>query len=237
VTNPAAEVLNEALGISHRHDPVLPITGGPAGNARLTAWTGLVLLVLSLAELVTLLNVRGLLSWHIVVGTLLLPPALLKTFSTGWRIVRYYTGCAPYVEAGPPPLLLRILGPVVVLSTLGVLGSGLLLIGLGPDTGRQAWFSLVGHSVSALTVHQALFIVWAVAVGLHVLGRLVPALVITRATRAPATGVSGRLTRASAVVASVIVGAILGSVVLGLSSWRSDGGHDDGYPPRVSASR
>jgi hypothetical protein len=235
--NPVAEVLNEALGGTHRHDPVLPVTGGPAGNARLTAWTGLVLLVLSLVELVTLLNLRGLLSWHIVVGTLLLPPALLKTFSTGWRIVRYYTGSAPYVEAGPPPLLLRILGPVVVASTLGLLGSGLLLIALGSDTGREAWFSAVGHPVSALTLHQALFIVWAVAVGLHVLGRLVPALVITRATRGRTTGVSGRFPRAGAVVTSVIVGAILGGLVLGLSSWRSGGGDDHGDRLGISTTR
>ena len=75
--NPLVETLDEATGLGRREDPVLPVTGGPAGNARLTAWTGVVLLVLSLAELVTLLDVRGLISWHIVIGTLLLPPALL----------------------------------------------------------------------------------------------------------------------------------------------------------------
>ena len=80
-----AELLAEAAGKGNRSDPVLPTTGGPAGNARLTAWTGLLLLVLFLAEVVTLLDVRGLLSWHVVLGTLLVPPALLKTASTGWR--------------------------------------------------------------------------------------------------------------------------------------------------------
>lgn len=87
-----ADVVSEAFGQSSRPDPVLPGTGGPAGNAHLTAWTGLVLLALSLAELVTLLDVQGLISWHVVIGTLLIPPALLKTGSTGWRIVRYYRG-------------------------------------------------------------------------------------------------------------------------------------------------
>src|SRR3954452_15080190 len=99
-----------ALGREHREDPVLPGSGGPAGNARLTAWTGLVLLVLFLAELVTLLDVRGLISWHVALGVLLIPPALLKTASPGWRILRYYPGSRPSREAGPPPLLLRVLG-------------------------------------------------------------------------------------------------------------------------------
>jgi hypothetical protein len=45
-----ADVLAEASGRRHRTDPVAAGHGGPAGNARLTATTGLVLLVLCLAE-------------------------------------------------------------------------------------------------------------------------------------------------------------------------------------------
>src|SRR4051812_7118286 len=103
-----AETVSVALGHAHRDDPVLAGTGGPAGNALLTAWTGLALLVLAVAELLTLLDVRGLISWHVAVGALLVPPALVKTVSTSWRIVRYYAGSAAYAEAGPPPLLLRL---------------------------------------------------------------------------------------------------------------------------------
>src|SRR5690349_11713993 len=113
-----SETVSVALGREHRHDPVLARTGGPAGNAVLSAWTGLVLLVLGVAELLTLINIRGLISWHVAVGALLIPPALAKTASTGWRIVRYYRGSPAYAEAGPPPLPLRLLGPVVVVSTL-----------------------------------------------------------------------------------------------------------------------
>src|SRR5215471_16465349 len=123
-------VVAEATGRTHRHDEALP-GGGPAGNARLTAWVGLVLLALFAAELVTLLDVRGLVSWHVAVGIALIPPALVKTGSTGWRIVRYYTGNRPYRRAGPPPLLLRVLGPLVVLTTLAVLGTGVLLLVVG----------------------------------------------------------------------------------------------------------
>jgi hypothetical protein len=173
------DTLYAALGRSHRDDPVASGTGGPAGNARLTAWTGLLLLVLSVAELVTLINVGGLISWHIVIGTLLVPPALLKTASTGWRIARYYRGNLAYHQAGPPPLLLRILGPGVVASTLGLLVSGLLLVLLGQDRSRTVLLTALGQRVDWLTLHQGLFIVWAVLTGLHVLGRTVPALQLT----------------------------------------------------------
>src|SRR5437660_12665963 len=101
------DLLAQVTGRAHRDDAALPGTGGPAGNARLTAWTGLVLLVLFVAELVTLLDVHGLISWHVALGVLLIPPALLKTASTGWRIVRYYSGNRPYRQAGPPALFLR----------------------------------------------------------------------------------------------------------------------------------
>src|SRR6185369_10099690 len=120
----AEQTYAEAIGRTHRDDPVRPGTGGPAGNARLTAWTGVVLLALFAAELVTLLDVRGLIGWHVAVGVLLVPPALVKTGSTGWRIIRYYTGDRSYRRAGPPPGPLRILGPLVVVSTLAVLASG-----------------------------------------------------------------------------------------------------------------
>jgi hypothetical protein len=58
-TSTAAELPAEAAGRRRRADPVLAGAGGPAGNARLTAWTGLVLLALFGAELVTLVDVSG----------------------------------------------------------------------------------------------------------------------------------------------------------------------------------
>src|SRR6478752_4564021 len=94
-----AGALAEATGRRERENPVLPTTAGPAGNAVLTAWTGLVLLVLSVAELLTLFNVRGLISWHIAIGALLVPPALMKTATTSWRMTRYYLGSEPYTRA------------------------------------------------------------------------------------------------------------------------------------------
>jgi hypothetical protein len=188
---PSTGTFAAAIGRSSRNDPHVGRTGGPAGNAQLTAWTGLMLLVLSLIELATLLDVNRWISWHIVVGALLLPPALLKTGSTGWRIVRYYTGNRDYQAAGPPPLLLRLLGPLTVVTTLGVLGSGIALVAVGPTQSRDNLVTLLGQRIDWVTLHQALFIGWAVATGLHVLGRLVPAISLTVARGATAERVSG----------------------------------------------
>lgn len=176
-----ADAVAEAIGRERRVDPVLAPSGGPAGNALLTAWTALVLLVGSLAELLTLFDVNGLLSWHVAIGALLVPPALLKTVSTGWRIVRYYAGSPTYRQAGPPPLLLRLLGPLVVVSTLGLLGSGVLLVVLGEPRAHRPLVDLLGFRVDWVTLHQGFFAVWVMATGLHLLGRIVPALRITLA--------------------------------------------------------
>lgn len=201
----------EALGQERRVDPVAAGSGGPAGNARLTAWTGLVLLALCLAELLTLLDVRGLISWHVAIGALLGPPALLKTASTGWRMVGYYRGAPAYRQAGPPPLLLRLLGPLVVISTLGLIGSGVLLVLLGQASSRTALLTVLGFRVDWITLHQGAFVVWGAATGLHVLGRILPAVEIA-AGRA-AQQVPGRFARTSVLVL-VLAAAIVSAVVL-----------------------
>ncbi|MDT7539053.1 MAG: hypothetical protein QOI82_2638 [Actinomycetota bacterium] len=209
---PVQAVVDTALGRGHRPDPVVTPSGGPAGNAQLTAWLGLTLLVLFLAELVTVLDVRGLISWHIGIGVLLIPPSILKAGTTSWRVVRYYRGEASYVHAGPPPLLLRALGPLVVLGTFAVLGTGVLVTLLGRGPAEQPYFRLLGNGVSPLTLHQASVIVWAVATGLHVLARLASALQLLGA-RSRLPGVRARVVVLAivAVVAAILAGAILAS--------------------------
>lgn len=221
------DTLDEALGRRHRRDPVLPGNGGPAGNASLTAWTGLVLLVLFLAEMVTLLDVHGLISWHIAVGALLIPPALLKTATTGWRIVRYYLGDRDYVAAGPPPMLLRLLGPLVVLSTLALLGTGVALVVLGEQSSRQALVTVVGQRVSTLTLHQASFLIWGAATGLHVLARGLPAARIVLGGRG---SLPGRLSRAAVLGLVALLAAGTAVLLLGSSDWHHD--RFDHRPPR-----
>lgn len=210
---PAAvtDVVATALGQQHRDDPVRPRTGGPAGNAQLTAWLGLLLLVLFVTELVTVLDVNGLISWHIGIGVLLIPPSLAKTATTGWRLIRYYTKSDAYVVAGPPPLLLRLLGPLVVLGTLGVLGTGVLVTLLGTSSAFRPLVRVPGLAVSALTLHQASFIVWAAATGLHVLARVVPAARLAVPGRLRLPGHASRL-----VAVGLILVAAVAAVVLGL---------------------
>lgn len=223
-----ADPLAEALGQQRRADPERPGTGGPAGNARLTAWIGLVILLLGLAELITLIDVRGLISWHVVIGTLLIPPALLKTASTGWRIVRYYRGNPDYVQAGPPPLVLRVLGPGVVLSTLGLLGSGLILILVGENRARTPMFTVLGQSVDWLRVHQGLFLIWGALTGIHALARLVPALQLTLGPVARRRRLDGGPGRLAALGLAAVTAVIAATLVLSATGSWSDGGHRDG---------
>ncbi len=135
-------------------------TGGSEGNRRLTGATAAVLLVLLAAEGATLLAIRPLVSAHVFIGMLLLPPIALKLASTGHRFVRYYTGHGVYRADGPPHPLLRLLGPVVVLSTGVLFASGVTLILLGPGDG------------AVLGLHKASFIVWVGAMAAHVLAHV-----------------------------------------------------------------
>jgi hypothetical protein len=224
------EVLEEAVGRRHRPDPVLGRTAGPAGNAQLTAWTGLLLLALAVVELVTLIDVRGLLSWHVVVGVLLSAVAALKIASAGWRFLRYYGRSRPYRQAGPPPMLLRILGLFVVLGTVAVLASGLWLIAVGPDIGRRTLLTLLGQRIDLVSLHQASFVVFAVAAGLHLLGRFVPAVVLaTERGRRDGGRLRGRGPRIAVLVAAVVAGALAAALILPAAApWQDE--HRDFFP-------
>ena len=118
------------------------------------------LFVLLAVEGVTIVFLRPLFSVHVFVGMLLIPPVALKVGSTGWRFVRYYTGREEYVRKGPPLLPLRLLAPVVVVSTIAVFATGVALLVVGPGGGI------------VLGLHKASFVVWLVATGIHVLAHL-----------------------------------------------------------------
>jgi hypothetical protein len=119
-----------------------------------------VLLVLLAVEGVTILFLGELFSVHQFVGLLLLGPVLLKLASTGYRFVRYYAGDRAYRAKGPPILVLRLIAPVVVLSTLVVFGTGVALALKGPP----------GDLLT--TLHKGSFIVWLGATGIHALAHL-----------------------------------------------------------------
>jgi hypothetical protein len=219
--------IDDALGRAHRDNEVSPSTGGVAGNAALTAWTGLLLLVLFAAEGFTLLSIRGLLTWHIAIGALLIPPALLKMGSTGWRMISYYAHRTAYVKSGPPPMVFRLLGPLVVLTSVALLASGVLLILVGESASRTEFFSFLGFRIDWIFVHQVSFFAWVAAMTLHVLGRTIPAFQIAgdRVRRPRAIpGIGRRLTALGAVIALGIGCAFL--LVDADSSWRHDSRHD-----------
>jgi hypothetical protein len=135
--------------------------GGTEGNARLTTVTGVVLLVLLAVLGITILRIHPLLEEHMFLGMLLIGPVALKMGSAGYRFVRYYTAEPRYRRKGPPELAMRVLAPLVVLSTVVVFASGIALMLVGPSS-RGA----------LLPVHKVSFFVWLAATALHVLGHL-----------------------------------------------------------------
>ena len=231
ISRAVSDVVASAMGAELRDDPVEPRTGGPAGNARLTAWTGLLLLVGFIAECFTLLSLHGMLSAHILIGAVLIPLVLLKTATTGWRIVRYYLGSPAYRAAGPPPLLLRVLGPLVVLTGLAVLGSGLALVPLG-DASFTTIVTIVGQRIDALTIHKICFVLWLVLTGAHVLARTIPAVQLSTGRRE--RRLPGRLARLAVVTVTLAASIATGVVVVNLpTDWHHqqfqqfDGSSDD----------
>lgn len=181
---------------------------GDAGverNARLTGSTAVVLLVLFAIEGVTLLSIQSLLSIHVFIGMVLIPPVLLKMSTTSYRFVRYYLGSPAYRRKGPPPVVLRMLGPFVIATTVALLLSGVALLLVGPSLRSELLF-----------VHKAFFVLWFGAMTIHVLGhlldtaRLAPRDWYYRTRRQ----VSGAGFRQWTVVTSVVLGIPLGLLLL-----------------------
>jgi hypothetical protein len=184
-------------------------TAGDAtvGNERLTAATGGVLLVLLAVIGVTILQLGPLLWVHLFVGMLLIGPVALKLASTGYRFVRYYTGDPTYRRKGPPPALLRVIAPIVVLSTITVLASGVALLFAGPQSRN-----------TLLPIHKLSFFVWGAFMALHVLPHLprVPAALRADYGAAPQLGerVPGRSGRTLALAGALVAGLVIALLVI-----------------------
>lgn len=178
--------------------------GGAVGNARLTGSTGMVLLFLLAAEGVTVPFVRPLLTAHVFIGAMLIPPVALKLGSTGYRFVRYYTGDPRYVAAGAPMPLLRAAGPVVVVTSVALLASGIGLLVVGP-----------GENELVLSAHKVSFVIWFVTMTVHVLGHLLraPTLALADLRRTPAP--DGRAVAGVGLRRWLIVTTTLGGVAVG----------------------
>ena len=122
--------------------------------------TGALLLVGFAVEGFTILQLHRLLYLHFLLGLVLIGPVLLKIGSTMYRFARYYTGALPYVGKGPPTAkAMRVLGPLVILTSVAVLGTGVVL-------------AVVGRGGPWLFLHKASFVIWFGVMTVHVLNYL-----------------------------------------------------------------
>ena len=201
---------------------------GVEGNERLTAMTGAVLLVLLAVEGFTILRLGRLLTLHFFLGMLLLGPVALKAGSVIYRFVRYYGGSELYRRKGPPALLLRLLGPVIMLLTACVFGSGVMLAVTGP--GQGPWMLL----------HKASFILWFCAMAIHVLAYVprLPGLLAAEARGVARPGgapggrharramevLGGRGARLALLITSLLAGLVIALLTVHLEGqWRPTG--------------
>src|SRR4051812_48669010 len=176
--------------------------GGTEGNEILTSATAWVLVGLLAVEGFTIVNMHGLVSAHMFIGMVLIPPVVLKLASTGYRFARYYTGARAYRRKGPPLLPLRLMAPVLVASTVAVFVTGVLLLAAGHKSG------------TLLELHKLSFIVWAAVFAVHFLAYL-PRIV--RSLRADWAAARRRAVPGTGVRALLVVAAVGSGTALALS--------------------
>jgi hypothetical protein len=177
---------------------ILLLRGGTEGNERLTAVTGVVLLVLLAVEGVTILAIHQFLSLHVFVGLMLIPPVVLKLGATGYRFMRYYRRDIEYVRKGPPVLFMRLLvAPGLVAATIGVFATGVALLVAGPHRGM------------ILGLHKASFLIWSFAFAVHVLAYALRVPGLVAADWGRGNGTSGAGFRYGALALALVAGLIL----------------------------
>ena len=179
---------------------------GVIGNERLTALAGAVRFVLIVVELVTVANLRTGLAAHVLIGVLLAGPLAVKLGSTGYRFLRYYIGSPAYVRKGPPRLPLRVLAPLLLATTLVVIGSGIGLVVTSPL-----------HPGPLRLVHGISTLLWLPLIAIHVFAylRRVPRLVVDDWSKS--SGRSEHLARGlrlGANLSALLVGALAAILVL-----------------------
>ena len=197
--NPAALVGRD--GRIREHEDV-----GVEGNARLTSMTGALLLILLAAEGLTIVQIGPLLKFHVFLGALLVPPIAVKLGSTFYRFGRYYSGTPAYRRKGPPSILLRLLGPLVVVLTIVLFATGIALLFVGVESRGTLLF-----------LHRASFILWFGAMTVHVLGHLVEVGRIAPRDLRPSMRQRGHVgvLRQLVLLISLALGGVLGAALIG----------------------
>ncbi len=184
-------------------------------NERLTAIAGAVLLILIVVELIITANLDEFISEHIFTGILLSGPLVVKLFSTGYRFTRYYTKSPEFIRKGPPNILLRLLAPFLVITTIVVIISGFGLVYF-PD-----------HNL-LFKIHAASVAIWLPLLGVHIYAylRKVPGLIARDWSKNLNDRVPGRVRRLGTNLVALIVGGV--AAVL-LTPWHP-GRHGHGLP-------
>jgi hypothetical protein len=176
--------------------------GGTDGNEGLTSATAVVLTGLLAVEGITILRMRSLVSLHMFIGMVLIPVIALKLGSTGYRFVRYYTGSRAYREKGPPALALRLLAPVLVVTTISIFVTGV-------------WLMLLEHrSDQVLFLHKLSFFVWG---GVFVIHFLWHAPRMARSLRRDWTAVGRRAVPGAGMRGMLVAASLGGGLALALA--------------------
>ena len=195
-------------------DVALP-PGGVEGNARLTGATGATLFVLLAAEGITILRIHDLITAHVFIGIAIAAFVATKLGSVAYRF-RAITSATLHTcerahripssgwtgRSSCSPRS-RCLAPVSRVSQLAT---------------PSRWL---------IDLHKASFILWFVAMTVHVLGHILdtPALAIADYRSTPgAELVSGTWLRRLATVATLVTGIVLAVVVIN-SGWMTTWTH------------
>jgi hypothetical protein len=187
--------------LTYYRNPI--IAGGlrVAANSRLTAMSAIVLSALFCIQTTTVvLGVKSVLTLHVVIGLLLVPPLLVKIGSVSWRFIKYYRGDPAFRKKGPPKPAMRLLGPLLLFTTVVLLVSGVTLL-LAPSS--------FGGSIRR--IHGGSFYIWLLLVLVHVVAhakdirRVAPRDWVHRSRKA----VPGALVRQMVVLGSLAVGLVL----------------------------
>lgn len=179
---------------------------GVEGNARLTVQVAAALLILLFLVGLTVPLAHSQTRWHVFLGVAVIPPVLLKVATTSWRFLKYYSGNRAYRRKGPPALVLRLLGPVLVGLTVVLLFSGVGLV-IGAPRSMRPQLSMI---------HHASFLLWFAVMTVHVLGHLKETVSVAprdflRRTRRRSSGAAWRNW---ATVTSVGVGVVCAWAVM-----------------------
>ena len=173
------------------------------------------LLALFAAEGFTILSIHQLITLHFFLGMLLIGPVALKIGTVVYRFARYYSGAPEYRRKGPPAPLLRLLGPFVLVTSVGVIGTGVMLAVTGSAAGP--W----------LFLHKAFFVLWFGVMTIHVLAYVwrLPRLIGSDLrgpaglpARARPAALAGRTTRWLLLAASIAGGLLIAAMTLHLAA-------------------